>query len=122
MGVDCALGVPLGFASLTTGGENTTAVEEITAVDDRPGVGVATVAGTGAPMTDAPAGIRGARDLDFAVGRRTGAKARAADHPAQKKAADEDTKNRNAVVEKGRKSDIQLTSSGELWRTDGDTG
>jgi hypothetical protein len=28
----------------------------------------------------------------------------------------------NAIVEKGRKSDIQLTSSRELWKTDGDTG
>lgn len=78
-GVDCTFGAPLAFPSFITGGENTTAVDDMTAVDDTPGVAVA---GTGAPTTDAPTGIRGAKGLDFALGRRTGAKASAADHPA----------------------------------------
>ncbi|XP_006458174.1 hypothetical protein AGABI2DRAFT_133976 [Agaricus bisporus var. bisporus H97] len=38
-------------------------------------------------MTEAPAGMRGAEGLNFVVGRLTGAKASAADHPAEGLAA-----------------------------------
>jgi len=70
-----------------TGGENTTAVDEMTAVE---GILEFFAVGTRgfAVMTDAPTGMRGADGLTFALGRRTGAKASAADQPIRKKPDD----------------------------------
>lgn len=56
-----------------------TAVEEIVAAED-----TVVPAGTGAEITEAPTGIRGAEGFAFWFGRRTGAKASAADHPVYK--------------------------------------
>lgn len=66
-----------------TGGENTTAVDEMTAVEGTLEFFAAGARGFAA-MTDAPAGMRGADGLTFALGRRTGAKASAADQPIRK--------------------------------------
>lgn len=79
-----------------------------------------------AAMTDAPTGIRGAEGFGLVFGRRTGAKASAADHPVFK-SGDLDkmaVTARKRGSQKGnhegeaRRGIFQLTSSRVLWRTD----
>lgn len=62
----------------------------------------------GVIVTEAPAGMRGAKGLGLVVGRRTGAKASAADHPIP--VSEVDGRRRKAVREM-----FQLTSSRVLW-------
>jgi len=95
-----------------TGGENTTAVDEMTAVEGA--LEFFAAGGRGfAAMTDAPTGMRGADGLTFALGRRTGAKASAADQPIRKTQMTikiikmGNRKGPRMAIEKGTKSDIQ---------------